>query len=66
MVNETPRIITTNDKNSFWSLSNKVKKPKSGKIFELTEIATSPENPKNKTIGIIKKNANNKLRFNIL
>jgi len=37
------------------------KKPKSGITFASTEIATRPENPIKKTMGIIIKNETNKL-----
>ena len=34
MVNESPRIMIINDKNSVWSFNNNEKKPKSGTTFE--------------------------------
>ena len=49
-----------------WSLSNNVKKAKSGITFEFCDTETNPEKPIKKTIGIIIKKEKIKLFFKIL
>ena len=61
IVNAKPKVTIINDKNSVCSLSSNEKKPKSGITFASTEIATRPENPIKKTMGIMIKNETNKL-----
>ena len=66
IVSDKPNIIIINDKNSVWSLKSNEKNPKSGTTLGSTDIATRPQNPIKKTIGIITKNEINKLLTKIL
>ena len=45
MVRANPNAITNNDNNSVCSLSNKVKKPRSGLVVGSIEKATIPVKP---------------------
>ena len=58
------KIIVTEIIKSFLFKTNE-KKAKSGTTFGFKEIATNPENPKIKTIGIIIKKAKIKLLFRV-
>ena len=65
IVKANAKIIINKEMYFVFSFNKSVKNPKSGIIFEFIEMATKPENPIKKTIGIIIKKETKRLFYKV-